>query len=209
MNVQRWIALGMLVLTAVCVGTSNVWMASLMQDDDETTPTPDLTGTAQVLEAESGVEVVAVTGTVTATLNPAVEAILADLGQDAAVSNQPFVILTGEFTTIDSLHQGTGSVSIYQVGDRRYVLRLDPFTVTNGPDLHVLLSTQPVPRTSTDVLNGHMDLGALASNSVAQNFEIPSGTFLDIYKSVVIYSRSLNIVYTTAELNAVRGGNNP
>jgi hypothetical protein len=209
MNIQRWIALGMLVLIGVCAGTSNIWIASLTNDDDETTPTPDLTGTSQVAEVEAGDSEIIVAGTVTATLNPAVEAILADLGQDAASSNQPFVILTGDFTTIDSLHQGTGVVSIYQVGERRYVLRLDPFTVTNGPDLHVLLSAQPAPRTSTDALTGHLDLGALASNSVAQNFEIPAGTFLDVYKGVVIYSRSLNIVYTTAELETVRGDSNP
>jgi hypothetical protein len=209
MNVQRWIALGMLVLVGVCAGTSNVWMASFTDDHEDITPTPDLTGTAQVVEAEAGDNEIVITGTVTATLNPAVEAILADLGQDAASSNQPFVILTGDFTSIDSLHQGAGVVSIYQVGDRRYVLRLDPFTVTNGPDLHVLLSTQPAPRTSTDALTGHLDLGELASNSVAQNFEIPAGTFLDVYKGVVIYSRSLNFVYTTAELETVRGGNNP
>jgi hypothetical protein len=209
MNVQRWIALGMLILIGVCAATSNIWMTGLLEEDEDATPTPDLTGTAQVLDAEAGEGEIMLAGSVTATLNPAVEAILADLGQDAASSNQPFVILTGDFTTIDSLHQGTGSASVYQVGDRRYVLRLDPFTVTNGSDLHVLLSTQPAPRTSTDALNGALDLGALVSNTIAQNFEIPAGTFIDIYKSVVIYSRSLNVVYTTAELKTVRGSNTP
>jgi hypothetical protein len=209
MNVQRWIALGLIALMVACVSTSNLWVASVFPEEEEATPTPDLTGTAQVAEATSENEDLVVTGTVTATLNPAVATILADIGQDPSVSNQPFVILTGDFTTIDPLHQGTGTASIYQVGDKRYVLRLGPFTVTNGPDLHVFLSPLPMPRTSTDALNGSLDVGALASSNIAQNFEIPSGTFLDIYKSVVIYSSSLNIVYTTAELKTVRGGDSP
>src|SRR6185369_9806323 len=113
--------------------------------------------------------------------------------------------MAGDFIAIDATHQGSGTASIYQVGETRRVLRLDPLTVTTGPELHVLLAPHANPRTSTEALTGAIDLGPLASTTQAQNFELPPGTSLDTYKSVVIYSVSFNIVYTVATLEAVRG----
>jgi hypothetical protein len=204
MNLQRWIALGMLAVVIACAATSNLWMARF-QDDDEQTPTPDATGTASVLSEGTSEIDIEVSGTVTPTLNPAVAAIMEEIGMTGATSNQPFVVYAGDFTSIDQMYQGVGVASIYQVGDNRFVLRLDPISVTTGPDLHVLLAKLPAPRTSTEATAGSLDLGALASPTAAQNFEIPEGTDLGPYKSVVIYSRSLNIVYSTAELTEIRG----
>jgi hypothetical protein len=209
MNVQRWIALGLLVLLGVCIATSNLWSAPFWENQAGTTSTPQA-------EAAAGGDAVTPTpdeavaagaeGTVTVTLNPVIEEMMASMGEERAISNEPFVILAGDFTTIDAMHHGQGTASVYQVGDTRNILRLDPLNVTNGPDLHVLLSPHLSPRTSTEALGDALDLGALASNTAAQNFEIPEGTDLDRYQSVVIYSMSLNIVYTTATLEAVRGG---
>jgi hypothetical protein len=209
MNLQRWIALGMLALLGACIATSNLWMSYFQDEDEEGTPTPEGTGTgepgegsvADDAESTSEPEV-----TLTPTLNPIVVEMMEEAGEaGVAVSNEPVVVLAGDFTSIDATHQGTGTASIYRVGDTRLILRLDPFTVTHGPDLHVLLSRHEDPRTSTDALVGSVDLGALASPSAAQNFEVPAGTDLNQYKSVVIYSISFNIVYTTAKLEAVRG----
>lgn len=210
MNLQRWIALGMLALIAACIATSNVWLAYFQDEDEEGTPTPEGTitgepGEAVVSDAE-GAATAEPELTATPTLNPIVVEMMEEAGEAGlAVSNEPVVVLAGDFTSIDAMHQGTGTASIYRVGDTRHILRLDPFTVTNGPDLHVLLSRHEAPRTSTDALVGSVDLGALASPNAAQNFEIPAGTDLNQYKSVVIYSISFNIVYTTAKLEAVRG----
>lgn len=208
MNMQRWITLGMAGLLFVCAATSEIWTAPFRDDDeDEATETPDGTALAETQEVLSTAEnELLPTDEVTPTLNPILAEMMESMGEESsAVSNIPFVVLAGNFTTIDALHQGEGIASIYQVGESRYVLRLDPLNVTNGPDLHVLLSTHEAPRSSIDAVTGSLDLGRLNGNTVPQNFEIPQGTSVQIYKSVVIYSLSLNLVYTTAKLEAVRG----
>ncbi len=206
MNIQRWIALGMLALLIACVATSSLWTAPFRDEVDEE-PTATLQPDGSDLPPESAaLSETPAAGTATPTLNPIIEEMMATAGAESvAMSNQPFVILAGDFTTIDATHQGTGTASIYQVGETQRVLRLDPFAVTSGPDLRVLLSTHPAPRTSTEALVGSIDLGPLRSATAAQNFEIPAGTSMDQYRSVVIYSLSFNIVYSTATLEPVRG----
>ena len=44
---------------------------------------------------------------------------------------------TGTFVGADNFHQGEGTATIFQQGDQR-VLRFEDFSVTNGPDLHVI-----------------------------------------------------------------------
>lgn len=123
-----------------------------------------------------------------------------------AVGDAPVIILGGEFTTIDELHSARGTASIYRLGDTKRVLRLDPFEVTRGPDLHVLLSQSAQPRTSADaLLPAFVDLGLLKSFSGAQNYDISEGTPLNRYLSVVVYSMSLSLVYSSAPLLQVRG----
>lgn len=207
MNIQRWLALGMFALTVACVATSNLWLTPLLEDDDEATATPDLTTTVGTPPAISD-EDLALTATVTATLDPIVAEMIEEAGQ-IAVGDAPFIVYQGEFTTIDALHQATGTVTIYQIGELRFVLRLDPFSVTTGPDLHIYLSKHEAPRTSTDVVSNSLDLGLLESLTEPQNIDIPDATRLQDYKSVVIYSKSLNLVFSTAKLVATRGGETP
>ena len=60
------------------------------------------------------------------------------------------LIAAGQFTGADSFHQGAGNASIYQQGDQR-VLRFEDFSVTNGPDLHVILTENPAPTSRDDI----------------------------------------------------------
>lgn len=209
MNAQRWLALGMLALVVLCIASSNVWLTPLLErGKDEATPTPTVEGAEEDQAPDEATPVAAVrTLTPEATLNPAVVALLEDLQVESmGVGDEPYVIMAGDFTVIDSLHRGEGTASIYRLGEQRHVLRLDPFSVTTGPDLHVLLSLQEVPRTSAEVLlPTYIDLGALKNTTGAQNYEISPEVDLEEYKSVVIYSMSFNIVFSTATLEQVRG----
>lgn len=207
-NAQRWIAVGMLAFVLLCALTSNVWMPYL-SDDDEPTATPPPAGTV------AAGSVVTVTpsptfigeATVQPTLDPVIVELMKETGiETLGVGDAPFVIMAGDFTVIDSMHRAEGTASIYQIGDLKRALRLDPFTVTSGPDLHVLLSQHPEPRTSAEaLLPAHIDLGVLKVMSGAQNYDIPEGTPVKSYGSVVIYSKSLNLVFSTATLEQVRG----
>jgi hypothetical protein len=112
---------------------------------------------------------------------------------------QPVVVVQGQFQDADSFHQGSGSATIYQLPDGGLVLRFEDFSVTNGPDLHVLLASEPAPA-SRDDLGDYLDLGSLKGNVGNQNYDIPPDTDLSQFKSVVIYCVPFHVVFATATL---------
>lgn len=105
----------------------------------------------------------------------------------------------GDFRDADSFHMGSGTATIYQQGDQR-VLRFENFEVTNGPDLHVVLSKTPNPTSRDDLGNDHIDLGSLKGNLGSQNYDIPAGLDLSEYQSVVIYCMPFHVVFSVATL---------
>jgi hypothetical protein len=109
------------------------------------------------------------------------------------------VILQSQFKDADSFHKGSGKATIYQLPDGSHVLRLEEFSVTNGPDLHVLLAGHPAP-TGRDDLGEYLDLGSLKGNMGNQNYEIPADAELSQFKSVVIYCKPFHVVFSTATL---------
>jgi hypothetical protein len=204
MNAQRWIALAMLAGIVACIATSNIWLSIFVDEEEEvaeeeTTPTPTVGPTATNNPF----------GTPTPTLDPIVDTLRGMMDPAAlAIGDEPRILYAGGFTTIDAQHQGDGIADIFRLGqEQRYVLFLDyNFSVSNGPDLHVILSLTPVPRTSAEtLLPEHLDLGPLLETEGAQFYPIPEGTDIEKYESVVVYSRSFNIVYTSADLEAVSG----
>ncbi|NDJ33173.1 MAG: DM13 domain-containing protein [Chloroflexi bacterium] len=207
MNTQRWIAVGILILLIACVATSNLWLAPFIDDDE---------GEEAATTEEAGVADTGPTatpnpfGTPTPTPDPVYE-FLRSLMDPAAVAigDEPAPILAGSFTVIDEQHRGDGFVDIFKLGEAdRYVLFLeDDFSVSAGPDLILLLSANPEPRTATEALQPqHLNLGPLQATSGPQFYQIPEGNDPNEYDSVVIYSESFRIVYTSAELQEVRGG---
>ena len=113
----------------------------------------------------------------------------------------PTVVFMGQFVDADSFHQGSGGATIYQQPDGSHVLRFENFEVTNGPDLHVLLVENPAPVSRDDIMTGYVDLGSLKGNVGNQNYEIPAGTDVSKYKSVVIYCMPFHVVFSTATLS--------
>ena len=120
---------------------------------------------------------------------------------DDMMADEWAAAVQGEFTGTDSLHQGSGSATIYQQGDQR-VLRFEDFSVTNGPDLHVILSKHPSPLEREDVGDDYIDLGSLKGNLGNQNYEIPADVDLSEYQSVVIYCVPFHVVFATATLGS-------
>lgn len=116
-----------------------------------------------------------------------------------AAASQAAVLHTGQFVGADEFHQGSGTANIYQAADGSLLLRLEDFRVTNGPDLHVLLANGEKP-TGEENMGQFLDLGELKGNVGNQNYEIPAGTDLSIYNSVVIYCQPFHVVFATATL---------
>lgn len=69
--------------------------------------------------------------------------------KDAAMPASPVQVKAGAFRDADSFHKGSGQATIYRAPDGSSLLRLENFRVTNGPDLHLLLTPAADPRAGT------------------------------------------------------------
>src|ERR671930_221465 len=78
-------------------------------------------------------------------------------------------IRTGTFVSAgDGFHNAEGIAKIIRLGDgSTTILRFENFKSTNGPDVHVYLSTNK--KTASDFV----DLGRLKANNGNQNYNIP------------------------------------
>lgn len=115
---------------------------------------------------------------------------------DASVT----AVKSGNFRDADSFHRGSGTATIYRTADGETVLRLEDFSVTNGPDLHALLVPHPNPQSRGDV-EGYLDLGQLKGNMGNQNYFLPAGEDGSGYGSVVIYCIPFRVIFSVATLN--------
>ena len=113
----------------------------------------------------------------------------------------PQIIATGNFRDADSFHQGSGAATIYRSADGSGLLRLEDFRVTNGPDLHVLLSpaTDPVSRDELQAAS-YVGLGKLKGNIGNQNYEIPANIDANAQGSVIIYCMPFHVIFSVAPL---------
>jgi len=110
------------------------------------------------------------------------------------------VLARGQFRDGDPGHNGEGTALVIEAPDGSLVLRVEEFSVTGGPDLFVILSTDPDG--SRDSAKAGLDLGDLKATDGNFNYDIPGGTDVSQYKSVTIYCRSFNIVFAIATLEA-------
>ena len=113
----------------------------------------------------------------------------------------PQIIASGSFRDADSFHQGSGAATIYRNADGSSLLRLEDFRVTNGPDLHVLLSPAAAPA-SRDELQaaGYVGLGKLKGNIGNQNYEIQANIDPNAQGSVIIYCMPFHVIFSVAPL---------
>jgi Electron transfer DM13 len=112
---------------------------------------------------------------------------------------EPVIVAQGSFIAIDAVHKAEGSATIYEVEGQR-VLRFENFNVTNGPELHVLLSKIVPTSTFGGAGEDMIDLGKLKGNVGNQNYNIPAELDLSQYQSVVIYCVPFGVVFSSAAL---------
>jgi Electron transfer DM13 len=123
---------------------------------------------------------------------------------DAAIeenmpTSTPLALASGQFEDFDKSHRGSGTATIYELEDGSSVLRLEDFEVTNGPDLRVYLVPDVDPQGRDDI-TGYVELGPLKGNIGDQNYEIPAGTDVSKYGSVVIYCSPFQVIFSVAGL---------
>lgn len=102
--------------------------------------------------------------------------------------------LEGTFIGVgDGIHNVDGIAKILTLVDGSKVLRLENFKSTNGPDLHVYLSTDKMA-------SNFMDLGRLKGNIGNQNYQIPDDTDLSKYNNVLIWCKAFSVLFGNAQL---------
>ena len=111
----------------------------------------------------------------------------------------PAAVAMGMFMDADDFHRGSGSATMFRGPDGNHILRFEEFMVTNGPALSVLIS-KAEGITSSENLGEYLDLGPLKGNVGNQNYEVPAGTDVSEYKTVVIYCVPFHVVFATAPL---------
>jgi hypothetical protein len=101
---------------------------------------------------------------------------------------------TGSFVGVgDRIHNAEGTAKVIPLQDGSNILRLENLRVTNGPDLYVYLATD---KTASDFVS----VGKLKANNGNQNYDIPAGTDLSKYSTVLIWCRPFSVLFGSAEL---------
>ncbi len=106
---------------------------------------------------------------------------------------------TGVFDSRQGLDTASGNVILGTTAGGLYVLRLQHFATSHGPDLYLYLSKVAVPTTSAQVMDG-LEVSALKATSGNQNYTLPAGIDVTVYKSVVVYCKSFSAIFGYATL---------
>ena len=126
----------------------------------------------------------------------------ASVAGSVGVSDPYEVYAAGAFVGVDTSRHGSGHAIVYVLPEGDHLLRIEAFSVTNGPELRVLLSEVPAPRDEVELSQGAtVDLGLLKGNRGSQNYGIGGAAPLENMRSVVIYSPLFETVYAVATLH--------
>ncbi len=107
---------------------------------------------------------------------------------------------TGTFMALQ--HKGAGTAAIVGSEADGYHLELTGFRVEDGPDLHVVLTSQALPDKMATTLPDAIDLGTLTATEGDLTFAIPAGTDLSKAAAVVIWCQDFSVPFTYAALQA-------
>jgi Electron transfer DM13 len=112
----------------------------------------------------------------------------------ASITNNTNPLLGNFVGAGDGFHNVEGVAKVITLSDGKTFLRLENLKATNGPDLYVYLSTG---KDSSDIVN----LGRLKGNIGNQNYEIPTGTDLSKYSTVLIWCKAFSTLFGSAKLS--------
>jgi hypothetical protein len=101
----------------------------------------------------------------------------------------------GTFVGInDGIHNAEGLAKVIRLDDGSMILRLENFKATNGPDLYVYLATD------NSAASDFVNLGRLKGNIGNQNYDIPEGTDISRYDTVLIWCKAFSVLFGSAKL---------
>ena len=105
----------------------------------------------------------------------------------------PATLAKGEFEGTDDFHFGHGTASIVEVEPGRYHLRLDGFSVRNGPDLFVYLSPD-----ADGYADDALELGKLKATDGSFGYDLPEGIDPARFRSALIWCKQFSHLFAVA-----------
>ena len=89
-----------------------------------------------------------------------------------------------------------GSWSLVQRDGKTFVKFSDDFKTKNGPDLKIFLSPKSAEAVNgKNAVEGSINLGELKSKKGAQEYEVPAGTDLSQFSTVLIHCEAYSILW--------------
>ena len=110
----------------------------------------------------------------------------------------PRLLSSGQLSGADEFHFAEGTVQLIETEPGIYVLRLESFSVRNGPDLFVYLTRSP-----DQIDDLAINLGDLRATDGSINYDVPPGTDVSLYEGVVIWCRAFAVFFGSAPLVAL------
>lgn len=102
---------------------------------------------------------------------------------------------TGEFSGADEFHFGRGTASLIETAPGTWVVRVEDFSVRNGPDLFVYLSPD-----ADGYDDAAIELGRLKATDGSFNMAVPVGADVSGIRSVVIWCKQFGVLFAVAPL---------
>lgn len=128
--------------------------------------------------------------------------VFANPSSNAAVAqNQLAATMSGTFVAAEKPTAGMARI-VTENGHRYLELDSAFSTSEQGPDLHVLLDTSPMPPQTYQDPGSYVNLGKLQKFSGTQRYPIPDAINLADFKSVVIWCRMANATFGYATLGS-------
>ena len=119
-----------------------------------------------------------------------------------AAPAQPEVLAEGAF--VNGEHDTSGTARILRLADGSRVLRLENFSTSDGPDVHVWLSEAKAGGPDGSFDDGrYVKLGEMKATDGNQNYPIPADANLDGLRSAVIWCDRFNVAFGSAPLTAI------
>lgn len=128
-------------------------------------------------------------------LEPTPEPALEPASEPTQAAFTPRTVSSGPLSGADEFHFAEGTALLIETAPGVYILRLEEFSVRNGPDLFVYLAVSP-----DQFDDSAINLGELRATDGSINYDVPDGTDISQYQGVVIWCRAFAVLFGTAPL---------
>lgn len=123
-----------------------------------------------------------------------------DEGSDPLEATGLVELSRGAFSGRSGQTVDAGDAVVYEGADGTRMVRIEGLDMTNGPALHVKLSTAPIDALSVEFGYDTVDLGPLVYNVGDSTYPIPPDVDVSNYRSVTIWCDDYDVNYAVAPI---------